>query len=196
MTAPDEVARWTPEERQELFQQVAAERNLTAIVVEKDYWVCWTLGALFSGPLRDAMVFKGGTSLSKVYGAIQRFSEDIDICVNRAAFGLPGEPTSEMLASRKRRGAHFLGEGDSDPRRIPSTGGVENTHSTRAPLLRLGDAGAMRCRRASAAAARSAQERRRQHRDVLRANVGIIRHGRARVAAYRSTRGAPGGTAP
>ncbi len=106
MTVPDEVARWTPEERQELFEQVAAERNLTAIVVEKDYWVCWMLGTLFSGPLRDAMVFKGGTSLSKVYGAIHRFSEDIDLCVNRAAFGLPGEPTPEMLASRKRRGAH------------------------------------------------------------------------------------------
>jgi hypothetical protein len=103
---PDDVARWMPEDRQELFEQVAAERNLTAIVVEKDYWVCWMLGTLFSGPLRDAMVFKGGTSLSKVYGAIQRFSEDIDLCVNRAELGLSGAPTPEMLTSRKQRETH------------------------------------------------------------------------------------------
>ncbi len=106
MSTPDDVARWTPEERQEFFEQVAAERNLTAIVVEKDFWVCWMPGILFDGPLRDAMVFKGGTSLSKVYGAIQRFSEDIDLCVNRAELGLSGEPTPEVLTSRKRRAAH------------------------------------------------------------------------------------------
>ena len=106
MSTPDDVARWTPEERKELFEQVAAERNLTAIVVEKDFWVCWMPGILFVGPLRDAMVFKGGTSLSKVYGAIQRFSEDIDLCVNRAELGLSGEPTPEVLTSRKRRAAH------------------------------------------------------------------------------------------
>ncbi len=51
-------------------------------IIEKDAWVCWTLAVLFSIPGRRQMVFKGGTSLSKVYGLINRFSEDIDISVN------------------------------------------------------------------------------------------------------------------
>ena len=134
MSTPDDVARWTPEERQEFFEQVAAERNLTAIVVEKDFWVCWMPGILFDGPLRDAMVFKGGTSLSKVYGAIQRFSEDIDLCVNRAELGLSGEPTPEVLTSRKRRAAHAdeaapATLGEHDP--LPHSGRTQPARSER-----------------------------------------------------------------
>jgi hypothetical protein len=52
--------------------------------VEKDFWVCWSLRRLFVPPLVDGMVFKGGTSLSKVWEAIDRFSEDIDITLPRA----------------------------------------------------------------------------------------------------------------
>ena len=51
-------------------------------VVEKDVWVCWVLDVLFSIPARRPMVFKGGTSLSKVFNLIKRFSEDIDISIN------------------------------------------------------------------------------------------------------------------
>lgn len=48
-------------------------------LLEKDVWVVWCLSALFSSPLREHLVFKGGTSLSKVYGAIRRFSDDVDL---------------------------------------------------------------------------------------------------------------------
>ena len=66
--------------RQELFELAAAERGLHPAIMEKDFWVCWVLKQLFlSPPLKDHLVFKGGTSLSKVDGMIERFSEDIDL---------------------------------------------------------------------------------------------------------------------
>jgi hypothetical protein len=65
---------------QQLILEVAAtSTGRPANLLEKDIWVVWTLRALFTAPFADALVFKGGTSLSKVYGAIDRFSEDIDI---------------------------------------------------------------------------------------------------------------------
>jgi len=74
-----------PRDRLDLF--LAAANRLGAPVgnIEKDFWVCWTLDALYSrlpkgGP---RLLFKGGTSLSKAYGLIQRFSEDIDVTVFR-----------------------------------------------------------------------------------------------------------------
>lgn len=72
----DQVARWAPEDRAALFQETAVQMGPAPAIVEKDFWVCWTLSRLFAIPTRQpAMLFKGGTSLSKVYGAIQRFSE-------------------------------------------------------------------------------------------------------------------------
>ncbi len=74
-----------PRDRLDLF--LAAANRLGAPVgnIEKDFWVCWTLDALYhrlpkAGP---RLLFKGGTSLSKAYGLIQRFSEDIDVTVFR-----------------------------------------------------------------------------------------------------------------
>ena len=64
--ADDSVALWSEQDRRDLFEQTAVQRGLTAVIVEKDYWVCWTLGLLFNGPLGKNVVFKGGTSLSKV----------------------------------------------------------------------------------------------------------------------------------
>lgn len=56
------------------------------LIAEKDIWVCWTLQQLFSMPNRPPMAFKGGTALSKVYGVIERFSEDIDITLDYRGF--------------------------------------------------------------------------------------------------------------
>jgi predicted nucleotidyltransferase component of viral defense system len=61
-------------------------------IVEKDFWVCWILKRLFSEPsLKDQMVFKGGTSLSKVFGLIDRFSEDIDLVLDWRLLGYDQE---------------------------------------------------------------------------------------------------------
>jgi hypothetical protein len=77
------------EERRLYFEQAAARRGLSAVVLEKDFWVCWLLGVLYRSEFRESLVFKGGTSLSKVFRVIERFSEDIDLSVSPSLLGLP-----------------------------------------------------------------------------------------------------------
>ena len=77
------IARLGAEERSELFSETASVKGLSPAVVEKDFWVCWTLKQLFTYPeLKGKLMFKGGTALSKVFGLIQRFSEDIDLIIH------------------------------------------------------------------------------------------------------------------
>ncbi len=79
----DKIAALSTEDRIQLFRETAAERNMVPAVVEKDFWVCWTLDRLFSsGFLKEKILFKGGTALSKVFGLIERFSEDIDLILD------------------------------------------------------------------------------------------------------------------
>lgn len=79
----DKVARLSARQRQELFSEAAARLRMTPAVVEKDFWVTWMLDRLFATPaLARLLMFKGGTSLSKVYGLIERFSEDIDLILD------------------------------------------------------------------------------------------------------------------
>jgi hypothetical protein len=66
-------------ERREALGVAASNSGRPAHLLEKDIWVVWCLDALFKSPLGEHLVFKGGTSLSKVYGAIRRFSEDVDL---------------------------------------------------------------------------------------------------------------------
>lgn len=93
-------------ERRGLFLTTAARLGTAVQNVEKDFWVCWTLDALFNGlpPDGPRLLFKGGTSLSKSYGLISRFSEDIDITVFREDIGEPAE-TAELdaLSGKQRR---------------------------------------------------------------------------------------------
>ncbi len=78
------VAALPAKQRNELFSLTAERRGLGSIaLVEKDFWVCWTLKRLFEDPeLSKRFIFKGGTSLSKVFGLIERFSEDIDLILD------------------------------------------------------------------------------------------------------------------
>ncbi|MYE11729.1 MAG: nucleotidyl transferase AbiEii/AbiGii toxin family protein [Gammaproteobacteria bacterium] len=73
-------------ERADILRTVAARSGRAAVILEKDIWVCWVLQALFSAPDPHPMAFKGGTSLSKVFGVIDRFSEDVDITLDYRAF--------------------------------------------------------------------------------------------------------------
>ena len=77
------IATLPSENRMALFRQTAEKMSVTEQIVEKDFWVCWTLKQLFESPLQNKLIFKGGTSLSKVYGVIKRFSEDIDLIQSR-----------------------------------------------------------------------------------------------------------------
>lgn len=79
----EQVARFSTMQRRELFSEAAARLGMTPAVVEKDFWVTWVLDRLFATPtLAHLLVFKGGTSLSKVYGLIERFSEDVDLILD------------------------------------------------------------------------------------------------------------------
>ena len=79
----DKVARLSEKERSALFSESAAEKGTTPAVVEKDFWVTWVLERLFQEPeLAHLLMLKGGTSLSKVYQLIERFSEDIDLILD------------------------------------------------------------------------------------------------------------------
>ena len=66
-------------DQREVLEQVRAKTDRPTHLLEKDVWVVWTLGALFNSPLATDLTFKGGTSLSKAYKVIDRFSEDIDL---------------------------------------------------------------------------------------------------------------------
>ena len=75
-------------ERALYWRNYANRANVPEFIVEKDFWVCWLLGRIFATPQLGAeCVFKGGTSLSKVFGAIDRFSEDIDLGLTPASLG-------------------------------------------------------------------------------------------------------------
>ena len=76
-------------DRGALFAETAARLGTAVQNVEKDFWVCWTLDALFNGleAASPRLLFKGGTSLSKAFSLIPRFSEDIDITVFREDIG-------------------------------------------------------------------------------------------------------------
>jgi len=91
------------EERRILIAEGAERLQLNAVIVEKDFWVCWMLSLLFGrNEWNEALVFKGGTALSKVFRIIRRFSEDIDLSVLPAALGI-SESDIEQAASRRRR---------------------------------------------------------------------------------------------
>ena len=93
-------------DRRDLFLGAATRLGTAVQNVEKDFWVCWTLDALFNGlaPGGPRLLFKGGTSLSKAFGLITRFSEDIDITVFRDDLGCPAEVADlDALSGKKRR---------------------------------------------------------------------------------------------
>lgn len=87
-----------------LFKEVEALTGIKPLLSEKDAWVCWTLRQLFELPdARAHFIFKGGTSLSKVWKVIHRFSEDIDISLSREWLGFTGARDPESAPSRKQR---------------------------------------------------------------------------------------------
>lgn len=101
----DRIARASTDERRLVFEAAAQRMALAPAVVEKDFWVCYTLDHLFhrSG-FAESMVFKGGTSLSKAFGLIERFSEDIDLILDWRLLGFgedePWEPRSNSAQER------------------------------------------------------------------------------------------------
>lgn len=93
------------------FQETARLMNVTELIIEKDYWVCWTLEKLFSGDFANVLTFKGGTSLSKAYKIIERFSEDIDLTIDKSVLNLQSDKSLDepnlSANQRRKRSKHF-----------------------------------------------------------------------------------------
>ncbi len=98
-----QIIQLNKKDRLALFETVAKRMNMQPAIIEKDFWVVWTLWRLFEQQeLKPHLTFKGGTSLSKVYGAIKRFSEDIDLSIEKSFFGFDDENSPENAPSRKK----------------------------------------------------------------------------------------------
>lgn len=99
----------TNEQRKATIDQAEQLSGISAKVIEKDWWVTLTLKALFGSVYSRYIVFKGGTSLSKCWKLIARFSEDIDIGVSPEAFGMKyvENPSKSAVNRLKRRGCSF-----------------------------------------------------------------------------------------
>ncbi len=92
----------SPKDQADILQTRAAKLGLRAEHLEKDIWICWVLQGLFGMPGRLPMAFKGGTSLSKVYGAIRRFSEDVDITVDYKSLDQSIDPFGPRVSRTAR----------------------------------------------------------------------------------------------
>lgn len=98
------VAKLSAQDRSDLFADAAEQMGIRPSIVEKDFWVCLVLQFLFGEhSLKKHMVFKGGTSLSKAYSLIQRFSEDIDLILDLQLLGFDrAEPLRDLTSKTKQ----------------------------------------------------------------------------------------------
>ena len=100
----DAFAQLPAGERRIYFEQTAARMGVSPQIIEKDFWVCWTLKQLFALPdIGSHLIFKGGTSLSKAFKLIERFSEDIDVSIERGYLGFGGDNEPEAGSSNKEK---------------------------------------------------------------------------------------------
>lgn len=99
------VANLSVKDREALFKNTAQKYGMNEAIVEKDFWVCWAMNYLFQhSKWKDHFAFKGGTSLSKGYGLIERFSEDIDLILDWRLLGYSlDEPWNERSKTKQDR---------------------------------------------------------------------------------------------
>lgn len=99
-----------PIEKAAIFSEIATQKGMKPFAVEKDWWVSCTLEIIFQMPIAEHLVFKGGTSLSKAWKLINRFSEDIDLAIDAAFFGFTGDiGKNQRDKLRKTAGAYTTG---------------------------------------------------------------------------------------
>lgn len=97
------IARLSDNDRRELFRNTADKMGLNDAIVEKDFWVCFTLDYLFHrSPWKESITFKGGTSLSKAFHLISRFSEDIDLILDWRVLGYGKDEPWEKRSNTKQ----------------------------------------------------------------------------------------------
>lgn len=108
MNPAEEFLGFSPDRRKNLIEEAATRRSIDSIIMEKDFWVCWLLALLFTDKeIAPHLVFKGGTSLSKVFNVINRFSEDIDLSVSPEFVEANVRAYEEATSRTKRDEAMF-----------------------------------------------------------------------------------------
>jgi predicted nucleotidyltransferase component of viral defense system len=159
----DELIRQTVNDRRPYFELGANATGYPEVVVEKDFWVCVVLRELFALPDVGAhLTFKGGTSLSKAYGLIERFSEDVDLVIDRGHLGYEGELSQNRIKKLKKavrakvheqilpglsKRLHAIISGDGSWRLEPATKEEDRDQQTllfHYPRVGFGAAGAIR----------------------------------------------------
>ncbi|MCR5629463.1 nucleotidyl transferase AbiEii/AbiGii toxin family protein [Eubacterium sp.] len=98
-------------DREVLFSRTSEKKGLNLSIVEKDFWVCFMLDHLFHDcKYKDAFVFKGGTSLSKSYHVIERFSEDIDLILDWRKITIGTDPWEERSKTKQDKYNKMINE--------------------------------------------------------------------------------------
>lgn len=96
------------ERRIEILNQATELTGLPSVAIEKDWWVTLALNASFSLQYSKNIVFKGGTSLSKGWNLIERFSEDIDLAIDRKFFGFDGDISKTQIKNLRKQSCEFI----------------------------------------------------------------------------------------
>ena len=91
-----------------IFNQVSEKTGLPSFAVEKDGWVTLSLNVIFSLAYSKHIAFKGGTSLSKAWNLIERFSEDIDLAIDRKYLGFEGELSKTQVKKLRKASCSFI----------------------------------------------------------------------------------------
>jgi len=98
----------TKERKIDILNQASNRTGLPAIAIEKDWWVTLTLNASFDLDYSSHIVFKGGTSLSKGWNLIERFSEDIDLAIDRKFFGFEVDMSKNQIKKLRKKSCEFF----------------------------------------------------------------------------------------
>jgi Nucleotidyl transferase AbiEii toxin, Type IV TA system len=191
----DEVARLPIDDRRTIFTETAANAGLSAVIAEKDFWVCWALDKLYAMDGMPRLLFKGGTSLSKCFRLIERFSEDIDLGLHREDIGLggPSAPSPDKGSSSQKKARKWLRAGTQE---YVGTRFLSSVREGRRPVRRAGAVRSPSCRvqlrgrRVAAVLRPAARERIPWKRAAARDRALAARRRRRRV---RPDRAAPSG---
>lgn len=92
----------TKEQQQKVLQAAENKIGLPGQAIEKDIWVTTILQIVFTMSCAEHLIFKGGTSISKVWNLIKRFSEDIDLAINPVVFGITGDITKKKIKKLRK----------------------------------------------------------------------------------------------
>ncbi|MCC5927870.1 MAG: nucleotidyl transferase AbiEii/AbiGii toxin family protein [Cyclobacteriaceae bacterium] len=97
-------------EKAAIFTEIATQKGIKPFAVEKDWWVSRTIEIIFKMPIAEHLVFKGGTSLSKAWKLINRFSEDIDLAIDKKYFGFSDDLGKNQRDKLRKKQVHTLPE--------------------------------------------------------------------------------------